>query len=132
MAEPIPYATPISEFGFNPPDSRARNLAMMCHLLSLCILTGIPFAHVVGPLIGWLASRNSHWYVDHQGKEALNFNLTVMFLYLLCLPLMCLAGLGVVLAIAVLIFQIVMAIVAAVQVSNGINYRYPLTLRLIS
>ena len=127
----IPYATAAVGNRYDPPDPSARNLALMCHLLALSMLVLPVAGSVLGPLIGWLVVRHNHWFVDDQGKEAINFNLTMFIAYLLCIPLFCVFGLGGLLAVFVYVFNIVMVIVAAVQASGGKLYRYPLTIRFV-
>ena len=75
-------------------------------------------------------------FVDDQGKEALNFNITVgiVFLALLILSIVTF-GIGLIVAVPLWIIigiaWLVFTIIAAVKANNGERYRYPLTLRLI-
>ena len=48
----------------------ARMWAMLCHLLGL-------FTCFIGPLIIWLIKKDEDPFIDDQGKEALNFQITV-------------------------------------------------------
>ncbi|MGQ4661436.1 DUF4870 domain-containing protein [Lysobacter sp. F6437] len=90
----------------------------------------------VGPLIIWLAKKDTMPFVDDQGKEALNFNITVgiIFLALAVLSIMTL-GIGLVIAVPawfiIGIAWLVLSILAAIKANEGVAYRYPLTLRLI-
>jgi hypothetical protein len=104
-----------------PQDS--KNMAMLCHLLGL-------FTSFVGPLILWLIKKDEDKYVDAQGKEALNFQITVILASLAAgiLSLLCI---GFLVAIAVGISDIVFSILACVAASKGQDYRYPVSLRLI-
>src|SRR3546814_4703298 len=62
--------------GSERPDADQRTWGMFCHLAALSVLfTGIGF--VLGPLVVWLIKRDDMPFVDDQGKEALNFNITV-------------------------------------------------------
>jgi uncharacterized protein len=126
----IPYATQWTDRG-SPPDARARNQSMAIHLLSFCGWV-LPLGHVLGPLIGWLCMRQNHWYTDEQGKEAVNFNITLVICLVLYIPLTCVFGVGFLLMIVHGIFAIVMTIIAAVRTSNGEQFRYPLTIRMVS
>jgi len=40
----------------------------------------VPFGNILLPLVLWLANRNDSAYVDYNGKQALNFQIS-MFLY---------------------------------------------------
>ncbi|MCH8544244.1 MAG: DUF4870 domain-containing protein [Alcanivorax sp.] len=111
------------------PGPDERNLATGCHLLAFAGML-FPFGSILGPLVLWLVKRNSSHYVDQQGREAVNFNIT-MTLALLISAALTTVLIGFVLMPLVLVFWVAMAIVAAVQSSGGKAYRYPLTLRLV-
>jgi uncharacterized Tic20 family protein len=106
-----------------------RNLGMLCHLIALVGLL-IPFGNILGPLVIWLVKKDQSSFVDTEGKEALNFNITVAIAGFVSFLLMAVA-IGFVLVVIVAIFWIVMAIVAASKASSGEHYRYPLTIRLV-
>ena len=122
------------------PSTEERTWALFAHLSALlgCIVTGHWFGWgcFLGPLIIWLVKKDSMPFVDDQGKEALNFNITIAIigLALLLLTLMTL-GLGVLLAIPVGVVVgvawLVFTIIAAIRANEGVRYRYPFTLRLI-
>ena len=103
---------------------------MLCHLTSLSAYVGIPFGHIVGPLVIWLIKKDESEFVEHQGKESLNFQISIA-IYAIIAGLLILIVIGIFLLIAVGIFSLVMIIIATVKASNGEKYRYPLTLRLI-
>ena len=127
-----------------PPDGHsgeARQWAMFAHLSALIggILTAGwagSLGCFVGPLIIWLAKKDTMPFVDDQGKEALNFNITVgiIFLALAVLSIVTL-GIGLVIAIPAWVIigiaWLVLSIIAAIKANEGVAYRYPLTLRLI-
>ena len=106
-----------------------RTLAMACHLLSL---TGYASAlgFVVGPLILWLVKKDEHPLVDDQGKEALNFNITMMIVGLVGVALI-FVGIGFCVLLALGPVHIVFTIIAALKANEGVAYRYPLNIRFI-
>lgn len=114
---------PQSAFGPEAVPSDQRTMAMLCHLLGL-------FTSFVGPLILWLIKKDEMKFVDDQGKEALNFQITVALASVVAgiLSLVCI---GFLVAIAVGICDVVFCILAAVAANKGQAYRYPATLRLI-
>jgi uncharacterized Tic20 family protein len=57
-------------------DKDARTWATICHLSALIMLVGVPLGNILGPLVVWLAKRQESEFVDDQGKEALNFQIT--------------------------------------------------------
>ena len=69
-------------------------------------------------------------FVAEQAKESLNFQITVFLLGLLFLSL-ALALIGFVLLWVLGLVDLVLVIIAAVQVSGGKPYRYPFCLRLV-
>jgi len=108
--------------------SEAKSWAVLCHLSALSgLLTG-GLGFLVGPLVIWLVKRNDHPFIDDQGKEALNFQIS-LFIYILLLSC---TIIGIPIALALIVADVVLTIVAAVKASNGMVYRYPLTIRLIS
>ncbi|HIK43344.1 MAG TPA: DUF4870 domain-containing protein [Leptolyngbyaceae cyanobacterium M65_K2018_010] len=116
MAQPI-----------STPES--RQWATLAHLSALSGLI-IPFGCIVGPLIIWLIKREEMPFVDHQGKEALNFNLS-MTIYMMVAAILIFVLIGIPLVILLAVTWIVLVVWAAVKAKEGIAYRYPLTLRLI-
>ena len=74
---------------------------MACHLSSLVTfgLAFLMFGFAL-PLAIWLYKRETDPFVDHHGKESLNFELNVLFWYLISIPLsFCLIGIPMLLAI---------------------------------
>jgi uncharacterized Tic20 family protein len=122
------------------PAADQRQWAMFAHLSALlgCIVTGHWFGWgcFLGPLIIWLVKKDTMPFVDDQGKEALNFNITVAIIgFALMVLTFITLGLGVFLAIpigiAVGVAWLVFTIIAAIRANEGVRYRYPFTLRLI-
>jgi uncharacterized Tic20 family protein len=122
------------------PSSEERQWALFAHLSALlgCILTGAWFGWgcFIGPLIIWLVKKDTMPFVDDQAKEALNFNITVAIIGVALLVLTLITfGLGALLAlpigVVVGIGWLVCTILAAIRANEGVQYRYPFTLRLI-
>ncbi len=102
---------------------------MLCHVLAIPGLL-FAFGHIVVPLVVWLIKREDSLFVDDQGKEAVNFQITATIAMLLSgilIPLL----IGLLLFPIVLIGWLVLTIKATLQANQGIAYRYPFTLRLI-
>ncbi|KAF1716567.1 DUF4870 domain-containing protein [Pseudoxanthomonas wuyuanensis] len=110
---------------------------MFAHLSALAALFTGGLGGVVGPLIIWLIKKDTLPFVNDQGKEALNFNITVLIaIVALCivgtiLMIVLIGFLFFLLAGVVGIAWLVLTIIATIKASNGEAYRYPLTLRLI-
>lgn len=112
------------------PEKEECTWGMFCHLV---VFTGyiIPFASVLGPLILWLIKRDEMPFVDDQGKESLNFQIT-MLLATIVSALLIFILIGFVLIVVVLIFQLVVVIIASIKANEGVYYRYPLCIRFIN
>jgi uncharacterized Tic20 family protein len=104
---------------------------MACHLSALAGFVAPAFGHVLGPLVVWLIKRGESAEIDAHGKEALNFQIS-MLIYNLVAGVLCLLLIGFALLAALHILNVVFVILAAFKASEGRMYRYPLTIRLIS
>jgi uncharacterized Tic20 family protein len=123
-----PQAPPPPASGEGSNDERTWGL--LAHLSALSGFV-VPFGSVLGPLIVWQVKKNEMPFVDDQGKEALNFQIT-LFLEVLVACLLMFVLIGFLLLPAVLLYGLVMTIIGGVQANNGVRYRYPFTLRLIT
>jgi len=112
----------------SPQDERMW--AALCHLAALAGLTAAGLMGILGPLIVWMLKKDQSPLVDDQGKEAVNFQLSMLIYGLICVPTLCL-GIGFILLPSLVVLNVVLTIVAAVQANQGVAYRYPLTLRLV-
>ena len=106
-----------------------RQAAMLCHFAAFlgCVF---PFGSVVGPLVLWQIKREKDAFIDDQGKEALNFQITVAIAWLVCMVL-AFAVIGFFLMIALAIATVVLTIIGGIKANKGIAYRYPFTWRLV-
>jgi uncharacterized Tic20 family protein len=110
-----------------------RMWAMITHLSGFAMyISGI--GHIIGPLIVWLIKRDSSPFVDDQGKEALNFQISFS-IYMLGAFLLFITVIGAIIAIPLFfvlpIAQIILMIVAAIKANEGVAYRYPAIIRFI-
>jgi len=113
----------------------ARMWAMFCHLGGLAGLIMPVVGNIVAPLIIWQIKKDDDGFVDEQGKEAVNFQISLS-LYGIIGSVACLitcvgAVLIPFLISAVYIIDLVFLLIAAVKANNGYHYRYPLTVRFI-
>jgi uncharacterized Tic20 family protein len=86
---------------------------------------------IIAPLIIMLTLGTRSPYVRHHAVEALNFHITLWIAALIA-GLSIFVLIGLVLLPAVLIFGAVFAIIAGVQSYQGVLYRYPLSIRLVT
>ncbi|MEM9417460.1 MAG: DUF4870 domain-containing protein [Planctomycetota bacterium] len=121
-------AAPPATAGGDVPQEE-RTFGMLAHLSALAGIV-IPFGNIIGPLVIWLIKKDTMPFVDDQGKESLNFQITVSIALLICFAL-ALVIIGIFLIPIVGIGSLVFLIIGTVKANNGELYRYPLTLRLI-
>ena len=85
---------------------------------------------LIFPLIVMLTVGKDSPFVRRHSTEALNFHISLL-IYSLISAILILVIIGIFLLMAVAIFGVVMAIIAAIKAGQGEDYRYPLTIRLV-
>jgi uncharacterized protein len=117
-----------------------RTYAMWIHLAGLiggiaaALSAGVslPMA-LLAVLILWLIKRDQSPFVDDHGREAVNFQISLiiyaMVLFPIAVVLTC--GLGFVLIIPIAILAIVGTWTASLAAKRGEYFRYPATIRLL-
>ncbi|MPZ72337.1 MAG: DUF4870 domain-containing protein [Nitriliruptorales bacterium] len=125
--------------GASPPASadESRMWAMGAHLSAVAgaVMGGLPA--FVGPLVVWLIRRENDPFAAEHGREALNFNLTILLVVFAGMLLGLLTiGLGFIIVGPVLlilgVLWLIWTVQATIAASNRQPYRYPLTIRFIS
>ena len=106
-----------------------RQWAMFCHFAAFFGLI-FPFGNLIGPLIVWQLKKDLHPFVDDQGKEALNFQVSVALASVLCFLLMVVV-IGFALLALVSVVAIVLTEIAGIKANEGQAYRYPFSWRLL-
>jgi uncharacterized Tic20 family protein len=126
---PVPGGQPPMRVVTTLPPADAKNWAMGTHLAALSGMF-IPFANVIGPLVVWLIKKDESPLVDREGKESLNFQIS-MTIYLCVSALLVIVLIGLPLLFVIALLDLIFTIIAAVKTSNGEQYRYPLTIRFL-
>lgn len=119
----------VSEEVAATPGQEARQWAMFCHFAAFIGLV-FPFGSLLGPLIVWQLKRESDPFVDAQGKEALNFQISVALAAVVCFILMVVV-IGFPLLMLLGLAALVLTIIAGIKANEGQNYRYPFSWRLV-
>lgn len=110
--------------------TNARSWGALCHASALFgVFLHFP-GHLLGPLIVWLLKRGDSPEIDAHGKEALNFQLS-MLIYNLVAGVFCLILIGFVFLAVLWVVNAVLVIIAAIHASDGKFYRYPITIRFL-
>ena len=113
-------------FDLTPED---RSWGMYAHLAALAQFI-LPFGNFLGPLVVWLMKKDTMPFVDDQGKEALNFQITISIAMIICIPLAFIV-IGCVLLPIIYIGNLVLIIIASMAANRGETYRYPFAIRII-
>ena len=122
-----PMSTTEPELG---QSAEARQWGMFCHLAALSGLVGVPMGHILGPLIVWQMKKGEMPFVDDQGKESLNFQITIIIACFVCIPL-CFVIIGFILLPIVLLVSLIYTIIGAMKANAGLPYRYPFAIRFL-
>jgi uncharacterized Tic20 family protein len=111
------------------PEKDERLWGMLCHLTAFAGLI-IPLGWILGPLIVWLIKKDEMPFVDDQGKESLNFQLT-MFIAFIISAILIFVVIGFLLIGVLYIYEIIVLIIASIKANEGMRYRYPYTIKFI-
>jgi hypothetical protein len=98
-----------------------RLMAILSHILAL-----VPGIGILGPLVIYLV-KNEPGFVRDNARESLNFQLTIILLYIILF----ITVIGIFLWWVVAILNTILVIVATIRASENQVYRYPLSFRLI-
>ncbi len=85
----------------------------------------------LGPLLVLLLKGNESAYVRRQAVESLNFQLS-MLIYAVVSGVLVLVLVGILLLLVVGVLWVVFTLIGTVKSANGEEYRYPLTIRMVS
>jgi uncharacterized Tic20 family protein len=123
---PLPQPAPINVSAI----ANVRTWAAFIHASALLgVFIHFP-GHLLGPLILWLIKRDDAAELDAHGKEAVNFQIS-MLIYNAIAAVFCLILVGFVFLAILWVLNAVFVIIAAIQASDGKFYRYPMTIRFI-
>lgn len=107
------------------PGKDEINMGMLAHLLGI-------FTGFLGPLIIWLIKKEESKYIAESSREALNFQITLLFVYVGLAIFSCITlGFGAILIFPIWIAAIIFMIIGTVKATKGELYRYPACIRLI-
>ncbi len=107
------------------PADDQKTLALITHL------SGIVLGFIV-PLIIWLINKDQpdKAFITDQSKEALNFQITLLFVYIIGIVLSIIL-IGALINMLAWLACIILSIIGGVKAQQGEAYRYPFAIRLI-
>jgi len=101
-----------------------KTLAILVHIGSI-------FFSWLAPLVVYLIKKGSgDEFATANAREALNFQITVAIGFVISI-ILSFVLIGIFLIWILVLANLILCIIAAVNASNGVVYRYPLTLRLV-
>jgi uncharacterized Tic20 family protein len=107
-----------------------KQLLVLTHLSQLIILiTG--FGSLILPLIIWLTQKDKVYQMDEQGKEIINFQISLIIYVIICIPLILFFGLGLIGFIVLGISAMIFPIINAMKVNNDQKPNYPFVFTLL-
>ncbi len=106
-----------------------RTYATFMHLSVFAVnFTGII---ILVALVMWLIKRKQSRFLDDHGKEAVNFQISLL-IYSLISGLLVFVLVGIPMLVAVYLLGMVGSVLAAIAANRGEFYRYPMTIRLVA
>lgn len=107
-----------------------KSLLVITHLSQLLTyITGI--GGLIVPLIIWAFKKDEVFALDKQGKDIVNFQISIIIYSIICIPLILLFGLGILGLIGIGLIALIFPILNAIRVSNGEEVKYPLTIQIL-
>jgi uncharacterized Tic20 family protein len=106
-----------------------RTWAMLCHLSAFAGFF-FPFGGIIGPLICWLSRKDESQWIDQNGKQSLNFEISILLYIVLAAPL-CIIIIGIPIVIFLVFLKVICIIIASVKASKGEEFKYPVTIPFI-
>lgn len=110
-------------------DKDTKLWGMLCHLSALLMFV-IPFGNIIGPVVVWMIKKDEAPFINEQGKESINFQIS-MTIYIFVALILMLLVIGILLLIILGIVELVLIIIASVQANDGKSYKYPFTMRFV-
>lgn len=107
-----------------------RQMLMLMHLSQLLfVVSGI--GGIIVPLILWQLKKTEIRYMDEQGKEIVNFQIS-LFIYYAISGVLAFVLIGIPLLIVLMLINIIFPIIYGIKANNGESpIQYPLTIRFI-
>lgn len=106
-------------------NSDERIFSLLCHLIAL-----VPYLGIIGPLLIWLLRKDVYAEVNRQGRDSINFQLSI-WIYSLAAGLLVFMGIGALIITLIGILNLIVVVVASIKSYNGERFEYPLSLKIL-
>lgn len=107
-----------------------NQLLVITHLSQLITLV-IGFGSLIVPLILWATQKEKVFNMDEHGKSIVNFQLSLIIYFIVCIPLIIFFGLGLLGFVFLGIIFVIFPVINAIKASRGEAATYPLSLKFI-
>ena len=129
MNQDTPAGDTVKNLTSAPPTPVGTPTKDECNMAMLAFILAIPTSWL-GPLIVWLIKKDQSPFINDQGKEILNFQITLFIVYIIGVVLTFVI-VGCFIVAAVVICSLIFNIMGAISASKGVPYRYPFAIRLL-
>jgi uncharacterized Tic20 family protein len=109
-------------------EKEERQWAMFAHIGTFSSIL-VPLGNFIAPIVVWQIKKHESDFAVEQAKESLNFQITLILYFIICVPL-CFIIIGFFLIFALMIFGLIMVIIGGIKANDGMDFRYPMALRL--
>ena len=107
-----------------------KQLLIITHLSQLLsFITGL--GGLIVPLIIWITQKDKVLFIDEQGKQIINFQLSLIVYAIICIPF-CLILIGVLGLILIGLASLIFPIINAVKANSNEDTHYPWTINFVS
>ncbi len=106
-----------------------NGFCMLMHLASLGNFV-FPFGGLILQIVMWTTNKHASPVIDAHGKVVLNWFISYI-IYVIVSIFLCFIIIGFPLLLALLICDVVYAIMGAVKANNGVLWKYPLSIRFL-
>ncbi len=121
-----------AEFGHEQPPTapRVETDRSWLVLLHLSQFLGylVPLAGFVAPILIWLLAKDESEEIDRHGRNVANWIITSTIYWVVVIPF-CFVVIGIPFAMLLGVLATVFPIVGAVKSSQGVDWKYPMTIR---
>ena len=108
-----------------------KQLVILTHLSQLVTLV-VGFGSLLIPLVIWITQKEKVMGMDEEGKKIINFQISLVIYWLVCIPLILFFGLGLLGFLILGAVSIILPILNAIKVSNNELTSYPFSFTFIN
>ena len=127
-------AIPMNTQPYVEPGAREaeRQYAMFNHIVGIASVAswGVPLLGFFAVMAMWLIRKADSPYLDDHGREAMNFQISLIFYYIILMIPLSIVTFGL-WALFVPVLNVLGCVLAAMAAHKGQYYRYPMTIRFI-